>query len=181
MRILGLDASTTTIGWSILETTGEGKEDIRLITSGWWKPPKDGDIFSRLLTTKHFILKLLETHHPDKVVLEDIIFFMKGHSTAKTISSLAILNRTVGLTVLEALGESPELLNVMSVRHALKEAKVLPAKEEIPKRLEALLNISFPWTIKKNKKTGVDKIQSESYDEADGIAVALAWWRRRTK
>lgn len=189
MKILGLDASTSTIGWGLLEDTQDGySAKISLVTSGWWKPPKasekiDGDVFGRLLKTKEFIFNLLKQHSPDVVVLEDIILFMKGHSTAKTVSSLAVLNRTVGLTVLEVTGQSPKMMNVMSVRHAIKEkaGRELPAKDQIPARMEKILNIPFPWTKKNNKKTGLDEIRQESYDEADGIAVAVAWWIKTNK
>ncbi len=111
------------------------------------------------------------------MALEDIILFMKGHSTAATVSALAVLNRTVGLAIYNQSGKPPELLNVMKVRHALKINKRLPGKEEIPDLVSHHLKIEFPWVFKekgrgKNKEL---KTIEENYDMADAMAVGLAY------
>lgn len=165
MRVLGLDASTTTIGISVIDSN-DGYN--KLVYHNFYKPPKKFDIFYRLNAVREEITNLIKKWQPDCVALEDIILFMKGHSTAKTISSLAVLNRTVGLAVLNALGKPPELFNVMKIRHCLKLTKDLPAKEDIPELVAYHLNIDFPW--RKNSK---DKIIVENYDVADSMAVAL--------
>lgn len=167
--VMGLDASTTTIGLSILSYE-DGYIDVTLQHVEHFKPPKKGDIFQRLAVTRKFIFDRLEKFKPDDVVLEDIILFMKGHSTAKTISSLAILNRTVGLSVYDKFGQSPHLLNVMKIRHAIKDGTKLPGKEEMPELVAKILNIKFPFIL--NKKGA---IAVENYDRADSIAVALAF------
>ena len=66
------------------------------------------------------------------------------------------------------LKKSPELFNIMSIRHGLKLSKILPKKEEMPELIAHHLNIKFPYIY--NKK---GKIAVESYDMADGVAVAL--------
>lgn len=167
-RILGLDASTTTIGLCVIDFDGYGKT---LVHHEYFKPPKKGDIFERLATVRDFIFERLDEYKPDHVCLEDIILFMKGHSTAKTINSLAVLNRTVGLAVFNHSGRAPTLLNVMKIRHALKLDKKLPTKEEIPDLVAFHLNLGeFPWRL--NKK---EKVMEENYDMADAMAVALTF------
>lgn len=167
-RIMGLDASTTTIGLCVIDFDEKGKN---LTHHEYFKPPKNGDIFERLATVRDFIFERLDQYKPDSVVLEDIILFMKGRSTAKTISSLAVLNRTVGLAVFNHSGRAPNLMNVMKIRHALKLDKKLPAKDEIPNLVAHHLNLStFPWLY--NKK---GKVMEENYDMADSMAVALAF------
>lgn len=168
MKLLSLDASTTTIGLAVFDYSKFS--DVKLVHNEFYKPPKNGNIFERLAEVREFIYSRLDTYQPDNVALEDIILFMKGHSTATTVSSLAVLNRTVGLAVYNQSGRCPELLNVMKVRHALKIGKKLPAKEEIPDLVAKHLKIDFPWIF--NKK---GKLVIENYDMADAMAVGLAY------
>lgn len=171
MRVLGLDASTSTIGISVIDYTDDG--EMTLVYCNYFKPPKNDDIFIRLAAVRGFIFDLLDKYKPDHVAIEDIILFMKGKSSAKTITGLAVLNRTVGLAVLNHYGTSPVLLNVLKIRHAIK-IDTLPSKEEIPELVAKHLNIDFPYKYKtKGKAKG--KIAVESYDMADGIAVGLAF------
>ncbi len=166
-RVLGLDASTNTIGICILDFTLEG--DLILVASSYYKPPKKGHPIERLALTKLAIEKIIEQYNPDHIALEDIILFMKGKSTAKTTTSLAALNRTVGLAVYDKTNKPPTLLNVMTIRHTIKE-KDLPEKDKIPELVSKKLNINFPWMLNKN-----GKVIPENYDVADGMAVALAY------
>lgn len=166
-RILGFDASTTTIGVAVLDHIDGYTSLVHL---EHYKPPKKGDIFQRLSSVRDFVTQKITQFGPTDVVLEDIILFMKGLSTAKTISSLAVLNRTVGLAVYNKFGKSPELMNVMKIRHALKLNKKFPAKEEIPELVASILGIKFPYIFNKTGKYAV-----ENYDRADAIAVALAF------
>ena len=173
MRVLGFDASTSTIGYGLVECNDK-YESLKLLRSGSWKPNKDLGVFEKLLEVRVWVQNLLEETDADVVGIEDFILFMKGFSSAKVISTLAILNRTVGLTVLEATGKSPILLPVLSIRHAIKKDKSPPSKEEVPATLEKILNCPPIVKFKKNRK-GIDKAIEESYDEADGIAVAVAY------
>lgn len=166
-RVLGLDASTNTIGICVLDFTLDGKFD--LVIASYYKPPKKGHPIERLAITKSAIEKIIEKYNPDHVALEDIILFMKGKSTAKTTTSLAALNRTVGLAVHNKTNTPPTLLNVLTIRHAIKNGEV-PDKDKIPETVANKLNIEFPWIYNKNNKP-----IPENYDVADGIAVALAY------
>lgn len=173
MKILGLDASTTTIGVSLLEEKN-GKIEFKHVE--YYKPPKDGDIFERLAAVRKFINQKIDQFTPDEIILEDIILFMKGKSSATTISSLAVLNRTVGLAVYDKIGRSPILLNVMKIRHAIKLGSTIPAKEDIPELVAKILEFEFPYVYNKNKK-----LRPENGDMADSIAVALAYIKIRQK
>ena len=164
MRIMGLDASTSTIGLAIIEAS-----ELKLIHYEYYKPSKKEDIFHKLQEVRKFISTKINEFKPDLVALEDIILFMKGHSTAKTISGLAVLNRTVGLAVLDYLGQAPYLMNVMSIRSLIKIDKKAPKKEEVPDVVAKHLNIDFPYLL--NKK---GKILNENYDMADAMAAAIA-------
>lgn len=176
MRILGLDASTTTIGWSIIEFN---EEKFELKTYGYYKPLKDINIFESLNETRKFVQDLVIHHMPDEVVIEEFLLFMKGKSNAKTISSLAILNRTVGLACFN-VGKMPTLLSVTKVRHAIKKDKVLPPKEDIPELVSSYLNKDFPWQYS-TKGRAKGKPIIENYDIADSIALCIALIKLKQK
>lgn len=163
---MGLDASTTTIGVSIIDYDDN---ESKLIHHEFYKPLKK-DLFKSLSEVRKFIINKIEKYKPDDIVLEDIILFMKGHSTAKTVSSLAVLNRTVGLAVFDYTGNPPHLFNVMKIRHAVKKDKKMPSKEEIPELVASILGIDFPYEY---GKTG--KLKAENFDVADSICAALAF------
>lgn len=167
-RLIGLDASTSTIGLSVIDyDTSDGY--VNLYHVEYFKPSKKGNIFERLSGVREFIIKKIREFKPNEVVLEDIILFMKGHSTAKTISSLSILNRTVGLAAYDT-GYIPTLLNVMSIRHKIKDGKKMPSKAEVPELVAKILKITFPYVL---DKKGNHAIENE--DMADAVAVGLAF------
>lgn len=165
-RILGFDVSSTTIGYSVLEIDDDN--DIKFVLCNYVKPNKKGSIIDRIVETRNVVQSIIDQVKPDFIGIEDIIQFMQGHSTAKTIIMLTTFNRMVGLTAHDYLGRAPELFSVMSIRHGLKKDKIFPKKEEIPDLVAEHLGIKFPYLF--NKK---GKIKVESYDMADGVAVAL--------
>jgi Holliday junction resolvasome RuvABC endonuclease subunit len=165
-RVLGFDISSTTIGYCVLEINDNQK--IKFIYADFLKPIKKGSIVERLADTREKVKQIIEEVKPDQIAIEDIIQFMAGGSTAKTIITLTSFNRMVALTAYDYLQRSPELFSVMSIRHGLKIGKVLPKKEEMPELVAEHLKIKFPYIYDKK-----GKIKVENGDMADGIAVAL--------
>jgi Holliday junction resolvasome RuvABC endonuclease subunit len=165
--ILGFDVSSTTIGWCTLNWN-DTTNDIILMQMGYLKPIKKGSIIERIVDTRNKIQKIIVDAKPDYIAIEDIIQFMQGKSTAKTIIMLTTFNRMISLTSYDYLGKEPTLYSVMTIRHGLKEGKVFPKKEDMPSLVAKHLGITFPYEY--NKKGG---IKVESYDKADGVAVAL--------
>mgnify|MGYP003405770563 FL=1 len=167
-QILSFDASTTTIAFAHLIKDDNGK--INLLACDHYNPSKKLDLFPKLSKVQDFIKSTLNSTNCEDTAIEDIILHMNKFTTAQTISTLAILNRTVGLTIFNETGKAPELLNVMKIRHSIKLTKVLPKKEEIPALVETYINCPFPYVYK--KKGG---IANESMDRADAIAVGLCY------
>jgi Holliday junction resolvasome RuvABC endonuclease subunit len=163
--ILGFDVSSKTIGWCVLETDGYV---INFVKAGYVSPIKKGHIIDRIANTRDKIQDIINQVGPDYIGVEDIIQFMQGKSTAKTIIMLTTFNRMVGLLAHDYLLRAPELFNVMTIRHGLKTDKELPKKENIPELVAKHLGITFPYQLDKK-----GKIKVESYDMADGVAVAL--------
>ena len=171
--IMGLDASTSTIGLTILKYQ-DGYLSLDHIE--YYKPPKKGNLFEKLAAVRQYIIDKLIEFQPDYTALEDIILFIPGKSSAITITSLAQLNRTVGLAIYNQTGKPPELLDVNRIRRAIKLEKKQPKKPQIPETIEKHLDIKFPYVyITRGKNKG--KIAEESYDEADSCAVALAYYK----
>jgi Holliday junction resolvasome RuvABC endonuclease subunit len=165
--VLGFDASSTTIGYCVL-SLDETTNDISFVKAGYIKPLKKGTIIERIVDTRNKVQKVIVDSQPDHIAIEEIIQFMKGKSTAKTIIMLTTFNRMICLTAYDYLGNSPVLYSVMTIRHGLKFGKDFPKKEEMPAPVAQHLGITFPYEY--NKK---GNIKVESYDKADGIAVAL--------
>ena len=164
-KVLGFDVSSTCIGYCVLEIKDN---NISFVSCDYIKPIKKGSIITRIADTRDKIKKIIEEINPDYIVIEDIIQFMSGASTAKTIITLTSFNRMIGLLAYDFLKKEPEYFNVMTIRHGIKLDKILPKKEDIPELVAKHLRIKFPY--QKNKK---DKIKNENLDMADSIAVAL--------
>jgi len=165
-KVLGFDVSSTTIGYCVLEI--DDNNQIHFSYANYLKPLKKGSIIERMIDTRDKIQAIIEQVKPDYIGIEDIIQFMKGASTAKTIIMLTTFNRMIGVCAYDYLKKSPDLFSVMSIRHGLKTGKDLPKKEDMPELVAKHLGITFPYEV--NKK---GKIKVESFDMADGVAVAL--------
>ena len=164
-RVLGLDISSSTIGIGILEI--DDNNDIKFVTCEYIKPLKDGSILDRIYDTKIKIQTIIDVIKPDYIGIEDLILFMPK-STATTTTTLSAFNRVIGIIAYDYLKSHPGLFSVMSIRHGLKTNKILPKKEDMPELVAKHLGITFPYV---KGKTG--KIKEESFDMADGVAVAL--------
>jgi len=169
--VLGMDISSTTIGWGLLNI--DISQNITLIDCGHIKPPKTGNLIEDLAATRDEILNLLKRINPNHIGIENIVSFMGGKSTANTIIVLTTFNRMICLLAHDHLNKSPELFNVMTIRHGLKIGKILPKKEEMPELVAKHLGITFPYEYETGKRSKKTKISEESYDTADGISVAL--------
>lgn len=167
MRILGIDCSSTTIGYCVLDVDLT-YNTITFVSANYLKPSKKGSIIERIVDTRDKIQKIIKDSQPDLIGIEDIIQFMKGQSTAKTIIMLTTFNRMICLAAHDHAGKVPQLFSVMTIRHGLKTGKDLPKKEDMPELVAKHLGIKFPYEF--NKK---GKVKVESFDMADGVAVAL--------
>lgn len=164
-RILGIDVSSSTIGWCVLDI--DDSNNIKFIECDFFKPTKKGTILERIIDTRKQIVKILNNYKPTDIGIEDLIKFMPK-STATTVVVLTTFNRMVCTAAYDYLNEFPKLFNVMTIRHGLKTDKNLPKKEDMPELVAKHLGITFPY---KYDKKG--KIREESLDMADGVAVAL--------
>lgn len=164
-KIIGLDLSTTTIGIGILE---KKKKSIKLVKAFYFKPDKSQDVFFMLSGIKKFISELITEFKPEQVAVEDFLWG-KRKTNIKTLINLAVLNRMVCLQLREEFEIIPISLAPITVRNTLKLTEEMPAKEDMPEVIAKHLKIDFPFVYNTRGRVAV-----ESFDIADGIAVALA-------
>lgn len=165
--ILGLDISSSTIGYGVLSLDTVSKE-IKFLSMSYIKPLKEGTIIERLVDTRDKIKKIIKDIKPTRICIEDILLFVSNKSTAQTIIVLAVFNRMIGLLAFDYLKETPSMYGVLAIRRALMPGKDLPAKEDMPELVAWHLNIKFPYEFGKK-----GKIKIENCDMADGCSVAL--------
>jgi len=164
-RVLGIDCSSSTIGIGVCEYD---KKNLKYIACEYIKPIKSDDIAFRLADTRDKLLEVFDKYKPDEIVIEEIISYMPGKSSANTIIVLATFNRMASLLAYDYLGKSPKHYSVMDIRRGIMMNNIVPDKEDIPDLTAKILKIKFPWELNKNKKRIV-----ENNDKADALAVCL--------
>jgi Holliday junction resolvasome RuvABC endonuclease subunit len=165
--VLGLDCSSSTIGWGYIIPG----DIIKLAAYGYIKPLSSKyNLFERLSDVFDKISTLCDEFNPLCVSVEDIFVFMKGASTGQTMTTLAAFNRLSGLAAFKKTN-NVKLYSVHDIREIIKtyfNEKNTIKKENIPDIIRKYLESEFKDII--NKRGGVEE---ETYDAADGIAVAL--------
>lgn len=166
-KILGFDVSSSTIGIAVLSFNDKTKK-IKFVSMEYLKPLSKGTLLERLLDTRDKINEIILRVKPDEIAIEDILMFVKGRSSANTVTVLASFNRMVGVLAIDFLKKMPGLYSALAVRHGIKLTSDFPEKDEIPDVVSKRLNFKFNFLL--NKK---NKPKEENYDMADAIAVAL--------
>ena len=166
MRQLGLDISSATIGYVVLE-------DGVIIEKGHYKPTKSKvkkvsvSIAERLSPTYYDMKKIIKRINPDVVCIEDYARkFSAGRSSAKTIIILSCFNEVVSMACYDAITVVPIKYTVAAIR------KTLGLKGKIEKKdvLNVILEHYPDFKIELNRMNNTKK---EIYDEADALAVLI--------
>lgn len=167
--ILGLDISSSTIGWAVLSCE---KDIVELVSYGNIKPPKStkGSLAYRASCAYEMVFDLLGEISPDIVAVEAYANkFPRGKSTARTIIVLSVFNELMAIASLKALGQEPFRYPVSTIRASLSKysGKAISSKDEV---FDLALDKFDNFKARKNRSGNVAK---ECFDEADAIAVAL--------
>ena len=174
--ILGIDCSSSTIGWALLSVDGDS---LQIVEHGNIKPPGRDEctLIERLQAVSLSIDALCVRLKPDHSVVEDIIQFMKNKTSANTIIMLAVFNRVVALQIYNSTGKVPLFLLPVSIRARIRKFLSLEKidKEDIPNILQNYFGKTF-FKIVKYRTRGKNKGEPiiEVYDEADACAAAWA-------
>ena len=153
MIILGIDSSTRSTGWAVINTDYEGS--LRLLSYGTIAPKSSKmDAIDRIINIVKELISIIESYNPEFVVIEE----MNVSRNMNTVRVLAGL-----LTAIEMLLRRRELLYIKMTPSAWrKRVGINPsAKREV---------------LKEQSRFFVERNYNESVleDEADAICIAEA-------
>ena len=159
MKKLGLDASTTTVGYAFVD----GKEVIDL---GFIPIQKEKSIRDKVQLTMDTITELDPFGDIEQIYIEDSLSgFMRGRTSQQTIIKLAKFNAVLTYCLEFAYGEIIEGVNPMTARkHLFGKARIkgVSAKDFVKKEINCLYNLE---EYVKLTKTGLwDKRNMDAYD-----------------
>lgn len=183
MIVLGLDVSTKTIGYTIIDY--KGKDDFEVLECSFIQPKLSKRKYSEFdlsKTNKHFhkakIVKdelslLKERYNVDLIVLEEPLF---GSNNRNTVNTLLRFNGMVSFICFEVFGGIlPQYIHSTTARK-----NVLPnVKYNGDNRKELIFsNVTKTYKDKLNKEYILNRngnISEENYDAIDSFVTALGY------
>ena len=151
MVIFGIDSSTTSTGWGVIDTKFEN--ELRLVDYGSIKPPKLETI-DRIIYISRELRRILQDFKPELIVIEE----MNVTRNMKTIRALSGL-----LTEIEVMLRNRQALYVKMTPSEWRKKVGIKCKND----REMLKKASIEY-VRANYKENV------SDDEADAICIAEA-------
>ena len=80
MKVLGLDTSTTSTGYAVLD-------GLKLISYGTIKTPKEGDLLDKIIYIEEHIKQIIKAKEVEFIVVEDLAV-TRSASTTKALAGL---------------------------------------------------------------------------------------------
>ena len=175
--ILGLDISTSSTGWCLLNLDGS------FFKAGCIPLAKHKDMFSKAQSAETYIKNITKDIKITSVAVEqNLQSFRSGFSSAHTLYSLARFNGVLSYICFKELGITPEFLNVNSARKSLgikierEKSCGVSTKEQILKwASECLKDTGYQWptkTLKSGPRKGNTIFDPSCYDIADAFVIA---------
>jgi len=167
-HILGLDISTSIIGYTVLEFDGE------ILEIGSWDLRNKKlypDLFSKAINIKEELIKLNKRFLINNIFIETSLnMFMSGKSSANILSMLAKFNGIVSWIAYECFETSPRFIAAASARKkcGITIKRGTKAKEQV---MAFLLDNEPDFKI---QYTRTGKPKPHCYDEADSLIIAKA-------
>jgi len=180
--ILGLDISTSSTGWSIIDKDGI------LVDQGFIDLSKKKTLFEKAKVVKNKLVSLQCVLNIQKVFIEENLqAFRSGFSSAKTISTLAKFNGIVSYICFEEFYLDPQFLNVNSARKSLnikiereKICGVSTKQQVLNWTIEQLSNTSYEWPVKilrSGPRKGMQIQHPACFDIADAYVIAQSGFK----
>ena len=159
MKKIGLDASTTTVGFAFVDNKN-------IVNIGFIPIDKQKTIRDKVQITMDELTKLDPFEDVDKIYIEDNLSgFSRGRTSQQTIIKLAKFNAVLTYCLEFAYGEIVEGVNPMTARkHLFGKARVKgkTAKDFVKEEINCLYNLE---EYIKLTKTGLwDKRNMDAYD-----------------
>jgi len=173
-NVLGLDLSTTTIGYTIVNENG-------IVLMDFVKP-KGNTIFEKMDSGSQQLIAKIGKVKVDKIMAEQPnIMFQQGKSSAQTISKILRFNGAILFTLHRYFRIFPDEIMSVSARKQVigrgRFDKGLNPKEEVFKFVAS--RVPEETWINCISKTG--KWKPERFDVADSYIIAMAGLNGRTQ
>ena len=167
MIVMGIDASTTSSGWSIFDASS-----VTRIASGRIKL-KSSDWRERLQQEYSLLVKIIEEYHPEKIFMEDIPL-KDGKSTILKLG--AIQGMLIGICTQYQITIEFLLPSVWRSNLGLFDGTSQGTQREVLKKKDIdmankLFNLELLW-VKEKSKLNED-------DEAEALLIAYSQIKRR--
>lgn len=170
--ILGLDVSTSSTGWAILDDSGT------LIEMGSFKLTKHDNLFDKAHAVQNGLLDLKSKYFISKISIEEPLQgFRRGMSSAHTLLTLARFNGIVSWLAFDVFGIKPIFFDSTSARRGLgiRIDKARDTKDQIMEWVEVVTGQPLPRRIATTgKKKGMTLFASGVNDAADAYVMARA-------
>jgi hypothetical protein len=163
--ILGIDISTTTTAFTILD------EDGKIVLCEAVRLEKLKDIFVKAANIKKYVENLNKTHNIKAIYVEEpLMSFSAGMSSAKTISTLMRFNGIVSWICCDVVGLDPQFISAATARkmYGVKMEKGRKAKEVV---FEAVLDRETDFKV---EYTAHGNPIPGSMDRSDSFIIAKA-------
>jgi len=177
--ILGLDISTSSTGWCVLDKSG------LMVSIGYIDLKKEKNSFKKAKLVQQKISDIHLNHEIKKIFIEENLqTFRSGFSSAKTLSTLARFNGIVSFICYEEFKIEPEFLNVNSSRKSLgikiqreKDCGKSTKQQVLEWVSTSLSSTNYQWpvkTLKSGPRKGQNVLEVGCYDMADAYVIAKA-------
>ena len=159
MKKLGLDASTTTVGYAFVD-------DKTVIDMGFIPIQKEKTIRDKVHLTLDVLDEVCPFERVDEIYIEDsLLSFARGRTSQQTIIKLAKFNAVLVYCLERVFGDILQSVNAMTARKKLfgkSREKGKTAKEFVKEQINCLYNLE---KYVKLTKTGLwDKRNLDGYD-----------------
>jgi len=173
--ILGLDVSTSVIGYTILD-----QESNVIVCKAWDLRNKRllSDLYSKGMFIKEELEQIKKLYDIKHVAIEEAFtFFKSGGSTAKTMATLQAFNGIVSWLCKDIIGVTPTHIPPAKARklNGIKVSRGEKAKEVV---LNYLLESEDSFQVEYTKHGNP---KPTSYDRADSLIIARACHRLLTE
>tara|TARA_Y100000310_G_scaffold341400_1_gene440422 strand:+ start:96 stop:650 length:555 start_codon:yes stop_codon:yes gene_type:complete len=176
--ILGLDISTSCIGWCLLQTP-----DGSLVDAGYIPLRNLKCMFTKAQKAQETLAALVNKHVIEAIAIEENLqAFRPGFSSAKTLITLARFNGIVSWLSYKCTNLNPEFINVNHARKSvglkIDRKSSLSTKEQVFEWVQKNGMSDFPWltkTLKSGPRKGHVIFDDCCYDISDAFVIAKAY------
>ena len=171
---LGIDASTTTVGFSILKHDMNGSE---LLDYGYIKPDKNTSVYDRALDTVNKLMFYIKKYNVDNINMESMLKnFKYGRTSTDVLIMLAEWNLALRLLLYIKTKKLVYLFHPTTARklawgtifHKVPDKKMAVLEKALEFFPELI--VSFP-KISKGPRKGAPK--DEIFDVTDSITLGM--------